>query len=915
MKRSSSQRDTANWVIFEHSWRPRSNSNKPKAKIRTSPSILGTQHTHRSSTIDSYNVESADLALMTHSDETMPDRINLPYPEISKAYRREDLRLPDNAASSQMPAKPGRVEESFQSTSFTTDPKSWSSSQRAIVFGGGSLVQFVSDGSVRITSVDTSGNESNPGPDAKPELLLPAQPVRAHPCPELNFGDILKNGRFAGDRNVINLGLISQVRKRRTCGLCKLVGQGFHGTSTVCRNVDFGCLLYLRKYDFATSNENLQTHQLEVFAAPLTTLAPFYDASAPHQDLVPVLHIHFLAPDSRSPTQVRGRRRGARADIALMRRWLSKCERHHGTRCDSLQLGGMHPPPSCLRVIDVHSRCVVEASPGCRYLALSYRWGAPHLQSFQATRARMSPNADESVLMALPESLPPTLEDALQLVKELGERYLWVDSLCIIQDDPDRLVQINQMDRIYGTAVATIVAAASEDVGAGLRGFRPASRPVQAKECIEGLEIAILPTLKYDSNSSLWASRAWTYQEQMLSTRMLFFSEHEISYRCNCSIWREDVILENEPDLAEGATPLEAEHDFLQRISLKHKFSLEIYPQSKLVTHDLAFKEYTNMVQEYTSRNMSQSSDILRAIIGVLHMLEKAFGGGKFFCGLPLASFHSSLLWQHASNPIRRPACNPENDSIVFMFPTWSWAGWIGQAKYDLDQSEPSQIRSKLVWQNDEAEIGSVPEISESTYYSTEDNSERSNETSIPYLTKSNNTPLGYEFGILQFWAQSAFFKLKDLDPKGWTGPEDMALSLFSALSDEAGFKRYIIIDEHNRSAGEISLSAQWVGNHPNSSLQFLAISQSKNSMERYVWLNDWGGPYQQMQLRNLSAASRSRFESDTIKSAPALPWSTFNVMLVERQDDGTYHRRGVGVIHIDAWRAAKPTWKFIGLA
>jgi hypothetical protein len=78
--------------------------------------------------------------------------------------------------------------------------------------------------------------------------------------------------------------------------------------------------------------------------------------------------------------------------------------------------------------------------------------------------------------MPLPDFLPPTIEDALQLVKDLGEKYLWVDSLCIIKDDPDMSIQINQMDRIYGTAVATIVAAAGRDVGAGLRGIRPTSR-------------------------------------------------------------------------------------------------------------------------------------------------------------------------------------------------------------------------------------------------------------------------------------------------------------------------------------------------------------------------------------------------------------------------------------------------------
>lgn len=111
-----------------------------------------------------------------------------------------------------------------------------------------------------------------------------------------------------------------------------------------------------------------------------------------------------------------------------------------------------------------------------------------------------------------------------QLVKCLGEKCLWVDSLCIIKDDTDMSIPINQMDRIYGTAILTIVAATGEDVCAGLRGIRPASRPIQVKECVEGLEIAVLPSTKSDINASFWASRAWTYQEQMPSTRQLCFS-------------------------------------------------------------------------------------------------------------------------------------------------------------------------------------------------------------------------------------------------------------------------------------------------------------------------------------------------------------------------------------------------------
>jgi hypothetical protein len=59
----------------------------------------------------------------------------------------------------------------------------------------------------------------------------------------------------------------------------------------------------------------------------------------------------------------------------------------------------------------------------------------------------------------------------------IGERYLWVDSLCIVQDDPqEKHGQIANMDAIYGNAILTINAAAGQDANAGLPGVRPLSR-------------------------------------------------------------------------------------------------------------------------------------------------------------------------------------------------------------------------------------------------------------------------------------------------------------------------------------------------------------------------------------------------------------------------------------------------------
>jgi hypothetical protein len=86
--------------------------------------------------------------------------------------------------------------------------------------------------------------------------------------------------------------------------------------------------------------------------------------------------------------------------------------------------------------------------------------------------------------MSLPNQLPATIEDAMLLVSKLNEHYLWVDSLCIIQDDAEtKYSNIKQMDSIYSHAVATIIALSGFDADAGLPGVRPGTRDPQKIEC------------------------------------------------------------------------------------------------------------------------------------------------------------------------------------------------------------------------------------------------------------------------------------------------------------------------------------------------------------------------------------------------------------------------------------------------
>ena len=151
-----------------------------------------------------------------------------------------------------------------------------------------------------------------------------------------------------------------------------------------------------------------------------------------------------------------------------IRSWMDDCLQDHGDKCIS-PFRSRLPPPRPSRLIDTWQQCVVKAPPGETYMALSYVWGSnPFCRLTNSTCDSLSKVGS----LADPKlALPRTIKDAVYLMKKLGERYLWVDSLCIVQDDEhDIRDQIENMGSIYANALVVIVAEQGEDAYFGLQG-------------------------------------------------------------------------------------------------------------------------------------------------------------------------------------------------------------------------------------------------------------------------------------------------------------------------------------------------------------------------------------------------------------------------------------------------------------
>lgn len=119
---------------------------------------------------------------------------------------------------------------------------------------------------------------------------------------------------------------------------------------------------------------------------------------------------------------------------------------------------------------------------------------------------------DALVVDSTRSSIPNTIVDAISVVRQLGERYLWIDSLCLVQDDKDEPKECTSiMDLFYEMALLTIVAG-SGDAWSGLPGVTPTPRGCKPtrRRIKHGLTLISTPGMDYLLRSSVYSSRAWT---------------------------------------------------------------------------------------------------------------------------------------------------------------------------------------------------------------------------------------------------------------------------------------------------------------------------------------------------------------------------------------------------------------------
>lgn len=369
-----------------------------------------------------------------------------------------------------------------------------------------------------------------------------------------------------------------------------------------------------------------------------------------------------------------------RIPFEMIQKWIKLCEEKHQQTCTPEILEGL----KAIRLVDVFSRRIVMYSADTKdYVALSYVWGGAK-QDFPGS-GKFGTKLG---------TLPKTIEDAIEVVKGLNMRYLWIDSVCINQRDKvDKHQQIGIMSAIYQGAYATIIAFSGTSTESGLPRVNGTPRDYQQLECIvSGTKIvSVGPTLSQLAWVMLWATRAWTYQEAALSPRCIYISKYQVIFECNCMTCYEsiDVSTSHVHNTIHNEEFFKREN-FLQQTNTG---ILRSPVAANVAVENNALRLYSMCATLYNYRSLTMPSDAEYAFDGIMQALSRKAYKTGFFHALPVEDFNWALCWKGRY----RSGCTTEGRE---KFPSWSWlswgdAIWPGQPRADGPQ-EPRRYTVDL---------------------------------------------------------------------------------------------------------------------------------------------------------------------------------------------------------------------------
>lgn len=347
---------------------------------------------------------------------------------------------------------------------------------------------------------------------------------------------------------------------------------------------------------------------------------------------------------------------GSAEAVDNARHWLTACQNDHPDCSADFKMGeDISEPPSdtWIRILEICEEKLRltpvklgEALPP--YVALSHCWGSgPTLKT-------LSTNIERFQVAIEYWDLPPTFADAIKVTKLLGFDYVWIDSLCIIQDSAiDWEEQSSLMASVYGNADLVLAASSASSTEDGFlkerKDYRESTLQLQSvrnQEHTLNLRYRLLQPKGMDPMTDPLDHRAWALQERLLARRYLAIGSHDTSWACmtssacECewwrvaSIWRDEIV--NIKKLVQHATVAELGGFWRQRV-LRH----------------------------YFERALTVPSDNLVALSAIASIFQKKLGS-KYCAGIWQDDLLRGLLWRYIE-----PEIGYGSEASA---PSWSWA-------------------------------------------------------------------------------------------------------------------------------------------------------------------------------------------------------------------------------------------------
>lgn len=337
--------------------------------------------------------------------------------------------------------------------------------------------------------------------------------------------------------------------------------------------------------------------------------------------------------------------------------WIARCDADHGCT----QQSDRKLPRRLLDIgrNSVRLRETMSEDDCVRYVCLSHCWGQPPTAILRTTLSTLTSHKD-----GIPWNiLPRTFQDAINFARKLGIACVWIDSLCIIQDDKrDWEEQSADMANIYRNAYVTFAATASvtADDGCFTRKDRPrfheTGSPLALLQFGDGIEHPLFARRRFNHGRDYHLpllKRGWVYQERLLSPRVLHFVGEELIWECNITV---DCECGNQEDF----------HRLKNKSTFGHN---KLSPRFSIIG-TRPFRWWHQVVREYTSLSLTKPSDTFPALSGIARAFSERVDD-EYAAGMWKKTLVLDLLWMFC---YKKGPKVLHNSARPWRAPSWSWA-------------------------------------------------------------------------------------------------------------------------------------------------------------------------------------------------------------------------------------------------